>query len=94
MIQDKKILKEGVPNFFKQFIEMTELLRRNNHNNPEKYSLYTIMNLFKINRRITNGDLLIQHALERNMLNVINSDPKKIKENETNYDLLLKSLTE
>ena len=80
---DKEAIKKGIPTFLEQFIEMIEFLRQNNHIEPEKYSLYTIIKLYKVNKKIMNNKMLLEHSLEREMLNCINSTEKTFKKNVT-----------
>lgn len=87
-------VKEGIPTFLNQFIEMSEYLRQNNHNNPEKYSLYSIIKLYKINKKIKNNDMLVEHTLEREMYNCINSTEKTFKKNVAEYQSLIKNILE
>ena len=91
---DKLSLQTGIPTFLDQFIEMSEFLRQNNHKEPEKYSLYSIIQLYKVNKKIMNNKLLIEHSLEREMLNCINSTEKTFKKNVAEYQEFIKKLIE
>lgn len=91
---DKESIKKGIPTFLEQFIEMIEFLRQNNHREPEKYSLYTIIKLYKVNKKIMNNKMLLEHSLEREMLNCINSTEKTFKKNVAEYQEFIKKLIE
>lgn len=91
---DKLSLQKGIPTFLDQFVEMVEFLRQNNHLQPEKYSLYSIMQLYKVNKKIMNNKILVEHSLEREMFNCINSTEKTFKKNVSEYQEFIKTLIE
>lgn len=87
---EEKIKNSYYPIFFEEILYRVEILRSNNHVNPENY---TIPKLFKLSNIVNNfrrNNIIEAHIVERMYNNVVNSSNEKDRKKATKeYNNLL-----
>lgn len=82
------------PPYFNELLSRVEILRSNNHQVPEKYTLPKLFKLSNICEKVRRNNILEQHMLDSTFQSMVNSDKDSIKKKQKYYNNLINRFRE